>query len=562
MSQAANATTDGLTLPVALARRFEAIVFDWDGTAVPDRHADARRMRRLIEEACLVGLELVIVSGTHVDNIDGQLAARPAGPGGLVLLLNRGSEAFRVDRVGPRLLERRTATPEEDAALSSAAQLTVDRLESRGVRARIVAERLNRRKIDLIPEPEWAEPPKARIGELLAAVEARLAAAGVEGLAGAVTIARSAATGAGLTDARVTSDAKHLEIGLTDKSDSARWIMRELWHGGIGPGQVLVAGDELGPLGGLPGSDSNLLIGPARRATAVSVGVEPEGVPSGVIALGGGPETFAGVLEDQIDRRRRGEPPSIDPDPAWVVTIDGVDPVLERVHESLLTLADGRLGTRGSVLVGDVADEPSVLLSGVYVGAGPETELLSGPRWNHVAITGAVELGPRRVLDLHTGTLSEELVAGDVRLQAALLSSLARPATAVLRVRGHGADLSAERGPQPPDDTTEVQTGSAGDCSWMRVAGPPGSIVAASHDHVDGGGQDWALDRIVCYEGSPTGVADEHAALDRLGEAREQGFERLLGEHRRAWAARWEDADIRVDGDQDLQLAVRLALFI
>ena len=65
----------------------------------------------------------------------------------------------------------------------------------------------------------------------------------------------------------MTSDAKHVEIGLTDKSDSARWIMRELWRTGIGPGQVLIAGDELGPLGGLPGSDSNLLSMPrtARR---------------------------------------------------------------------------------------------------------------------------------------------------------------------------------------------------------------------------------------------------------------------------------------------------------
>ena len=561
MSRTAGATRNEPTLPGPLSRRFEAIVFDWDGTAVPDRRADARRLRNLIEEACLVGLELAIVSGTHVDNIDGQLAARPAAPGGLVLLLNRGSEVFRVDREGPRLLERRTATPEEDAALSRTAQLTVDRLQARGVRAQIVSERLNRRKIDLIPEPEWAEPPKARIGELLIAVEARLAAAGVEGLAEAVTIARSAAAAAGLTDARVTSDAKHVEIGLTDKSDSARWTMRELWLGGIGPGQVLIAGDELGPLGGLPGSDSNLLVDTARGATAVSVGVEPEGVPAGVVALGGGPETFAAVLEDQIDRRRRGEPPSVNADPAWALTIDGVDPVLERVHESLLTLADGRLGTRGSILVSDAADDPSVLLSGVYTGAGPQTELLSGPRWNSVAITGAVELTTRRVLDLHTGTLSQELVAGDVRLQAMLLSSLARPATAVLRVRGHGAALRAPRGLEPSRDTSAVQTGTAGDCSWMRVTSLPGSIVAASHEHIDGGVRDWALDRIACYVGAPTGVADEHAALDRLGEAREQGFERLFREHRRAWAARWEDADIRVDGDRDLQLAVRLALF-
>ena len=65
-------------MPQPVARRFEAIVFDWDGTAVPDRHADATRMRRLVEDGCAAGLELAVVSGTHVDNVDGQLG-RAAG---------------------------------------------------------------------------------------------------------------------------------------------------------------------------------------------------------------------------------------------------------------------------------------------------------------------------------------------------------------------------------------------------------------------------------------------------------------------------------------------------
>ncbi len=47
--------------------------------------------------------------------------------------------------------------------------------------------------------------------------------------------------------------------------------------------QVLVCGDEMGPLGGEPGSDSLMLAGDGARAVAVSVGVEPEGVPAGVI---------------------------------------------------------------------------------------------------------------------------------------------------------------------------------------------------------------------------------------------------------------------------------------
>ena len=71
--------------------------------------------------------------------------------------------------------------------------------------------------------------------------------------------------------------------------------------------------------------------------------------------LGGGPAFFTRVLSDQLERRKRWDVPELDGDPDWTITIDGVDPELERVHESLLTLADGRLGTRGA----PVFDHPS-----------------------------------------------------------------------------------------------------------------------------------------------------------------------------------------------------------
>ena len=113
----------------------------------------------------------------------------------------------------------------------------------------------------------------------------------------------------------MTSDAKHVEIGLTDKSDSARWILADLWRRGIAPSQVLIAGDEFGPLGGLTGSDSYLLVPEAIRATVVSVGVEPTGVPSGIVAAPGGPATFFTLLADQRDRRRRGDVSDVDERP-------------------------------------------------------------------------------------------------------------------------------------------------------------------------------------------------------------------------------------------------------
>jgi trehalose/maltose hydrolase-like predicted phosphorylase len=557
MTAAPHAPSTPPAMPAPLARRFEAIVFDWDGTAVPDRHADATRMRRLVEEACAAGLELAVVSDTHVDNVDGQLAARPAGPGGLVLALNGGSEVFRVDRDGPQLVYRRTARSEEDAALSRAAELTVERLAERGLAARIVSGRLNRRTIDLIPESGWEDPPKAQSVVLLSAVQDRLAAAGIDGLTEAVKIARSAATDAGLADPRVTNDANHLEIGLTDRSDSARWIMRELWRGGIAPSQVLIAGDELARLGSPTGSDPSLLVG---GPTAVSVGAEPDGVPAGVVGLAGGPETFAAILEDQIARRRRRELPIVELGPAWALAIEGVEPLLERFRESLFTLADGLLGTRGSAVAKQPTGDPAVLMSNVYTRTGPEAHLLAAPRWNTIAIDGSSPRSVRRVLDLHAGVLHQELRAETGRLDALLLSSLARPATVALRIRDRSGSIRVDRSLVPPIGPIHEEGESDGSV-WMRVSGRPGSIVTAAHDQLHGTASDRVLDRVAAYEGVIRGAADETAALDRLRSARRLGFDGLLAEHRRAWASRWEDADIVIEGDPELQLAIRFAIF-
>ena len=237
----------------ALERRFEALIFDWDGTAVPDRDSDAREVRSLIEALCAHGMHIAVVAGTHVDNVDAQLGARPTGPGRLLFAVNHGSEVFAVDGQGPQLVHRREATNAEDVALDRAAALTIEQLAARGLTAEVVSKRLNRRKIDLIPLAEWADPPRTQIDQLLAAVEARVGAANLAGLPEVVELAQRAAHAAGLGDPRVTSDVKHIEIGLTDKSDAARHMYAELWRNGIGPSLVLIAGDELGPLRGLAG---------------------------------------------------------------------------------------------------------------------------------------------------------------------------------------------------------------------------------------------------------------------------------------------------------------------
>ncbi len=544
---------DRSALPDTLNRRFEALIFDWDGTAVPDRGSDAAAVREAIECASAAGIDMAVVSGTHVGNVDGQLCARPNGPGELHLLLNRGSEVFAVSDAGPRLLARREAGEAEEAALDRAAARTVELLGERGLEARIVSQRLNRRKIDVIPEPQWDDPPKARIGQLLAAVEARLSACGLDGLAGAVELAEAAARDAGLNGARVTSDAKHIEIGLTDKSDSARWFFAHAWQRGIWPEQVLMLGDELGPLGGLPGSDSKLLIEQAAGATTVSVGVEPEGLPRGVVALGGGPAQFLRLLEAQLELRRAGALPIVPSDAGWTLSVEAPDDEREAAHEALLTVADGYLGTRGSSLSRLGASRPGAVIAGLYRGEGARSELQPVPLWNRVAAASFAERAGR-TLDLHTGILSHTTPAGFGALQ---FSSLAGPGLAVLRVRGPRGMLDAGP-PLIAADQASTEPGDRGSSTSVRFS--EGSLEVAAAQALDGAGDFAALERVAAYA-LRTEADGDRPASRALHSAREAGHERLLVEHRGAWARRWERADARIDGDEELQGAVRLALY-
>jgi trehalose/maltose hydrolase-like predicted phosphorylase len=548
--------------PPTLARRFEAAVFDWDGTAVPDRSADATPVRELVEALSAIGFHIGIVSGTHLGNVDAQLAARPSGPGVLFLCLNRGSEVFAVGEDGPVHVHRRMATPAEDEALTAAAHSTIERLAERGLRAEIISDRLNRRKIDLIPEPEWADPPKARIDELLAAVEARLRAAGLDGLVDIAALAEAAARDAGVLDPRVTSDVKHVEIGLTDKSDSAHWLFAEFARVGIGPHAVLVGGDEFGTIGGLPGSDSLMLVPEAATATAFSVGVEPGGVPSGVLALGGGPERFAVLLVDQLERRTAGELAPPEPDPAWTIVIDGLDPERERAHEAVLTLADGRIGTTGAPLLAHPSTSPRLFVSSVYDGKGSTSRLLEGPVWSRLGSELATGAALRRILDLRTGTIHEDVQLPDgTSVRSLRFSSIARPGTVALRVEGPRSLLRDHGGLVPPRGRAERHAGTTRGRHWMQVRGAHGGVTAAIRDVVRSEDGSARLERLGAYVGGADDAPEPRVAMRALHDVEEAGFDRLLSEQRAGWGAFWDVADVRVEDDPELQRAIRLALF-
>ena len=524
---------------MTLDRRFEACVADWDGTLVPNRNADAGRVRQVIEALCAHGFDVAIITGTHVENVDGQLKARPSGPGRLLLCVNRGSEVFECRHDGPELVTRRVATPEEDARLDRAASLTVERLRARGLEATIVAQRLNRRKIDIIPLAEWADPPKARIVDLLHATEARLHAAGIASVAEVVTLAQEASTAVGLADARITSDAKYVEIGLTDKADAAHWAFADLWAHGIAPSDVMVAGDEFGLLGGVPGSDSLMLVPESQGCVAVTVGAEPYGPPPGVLPLPGGPDRLLDVLDDQVRRRQRGAPPDPIPESSWRVVIEGFDEGREPARSTMLTLADGRIGTTSQPL-GSTRVAAATRIAGCYEGEGPEEHLYAAPPWNQfdIPLDGRGQLS--RLLDLHTGVLVQHLEHDRSSLSVVEFSSLAEPGTAVGWAAGSHPLLDSIN-----TGATEAETLTA-----------RGGALALHVSDERRDGDPAVLERIAVYA-----RGDIDVARHRAREATTVGVSTLHRRHREAWAQRWSDAHIDIRGDDELLRNIRFSLF-
>jgi trehalose/maltose hydrolase-like predicted phosphorylase len=534
---------------------YEAVVFDWDGTAVPDRGAAGEGIRARVEALCAAGVHVFVVSGTHVGNVDGQLGARPAGPGRLHLCLNRGSEVFAVGPDGVEVVWRRAATVDEDDALDRAAAMAVDILEHRGVAARVVSERLNRRKIDIIPEPAWLDPPKAKIDLLLDAVTARLQASGIDGLPEVIALVSEAARTAGLADARITSDVKHVEIGLTDKSDSARWAAAWLAEQGITGGLVLVCGDEFGPLGGAVGSDSMMLVPELSRAEVVSVGIEPGGAPPGVRHEGGGPERFLALLDAQLERRRSRRVPWIDEDPGWLIDLPG-EAALERAAESIGALGNGWAAIRGSREEGGPGAAPLFAVSGIYAD-GTASQLLHGPGWIHLAVRDGQP--DRRVLDLRTGILARASAAG---LRSVRFVSAAIPGAMAMRAEGAATDLGAGTTFASAADGTVVERDQRDGVNVARTTTDHGAgIAVAARDHHEVSDGCRVVERLAAWVADPRVPPGIDAAAGRLADLDVIGFDRMAAEHRHAWAQRWSDANVVIEGDADSELAARFAMF-
>jgi trehalose/maltose hydrolase-like predicted phosphorylase len=312
-------------------------------------------------------------------------------------------------------------------------------------------------------------------------------------------------------------------------------VLAELWRRGIGGGLI-------GAVGRLPG------------------------LPPRVHRFPGGPTSLRAVLDAQGELRAHRHVPAVDDDPAWTVQLDGRDPARMRVEESVYTVADGVFGTRGTLEEDGPGSVPMVVAAGCYAEGAPgelegTPQLLPGPAWTQLDLRDPPPR--RRTLDLRTGVLLRESDPdrdAEVPLRVVRFASLARPGTCVLRAEGAVDRLAA--GPDllvPDAEGTHVRRAQSG---WSAATSSRRAWIGATSttEVVDDDAGRRRIDRRVqLRRGSGARVTTD--PNDDPPRHERPSFAEVLDDHRAAWAARWETADVEIGGDPDLQLAVRFALF-
>ena len=270
----------------------------------------------------------------------------------------------------------------------------------------------------------------------------------------------------------------------------------------------------------------------------------------------GGPAAFLEIIGELIGRLERGVP-DLDDDPAWILRLP-VRPDQERAAETLTTLADGMIGTRG-VLEDSQDRSTPVIAGGVYTGAGPGERLLSGPDWTRLHWPARPAISDERTLDLRAGLLARRRRDANGEFRSLRMAATARPGLVILRAGADGG-LSGDPLLLPADES--AASGRRDGCEWAQVrADPAGGVAVAASQRRWHGGRCGYLERRAAYVAGPRRLPAVGRAMERLTGSAGVPFTALLAEQRATWAGRWADGDVLIRGDPDMQLCARLALY-
>jgi trehalose/maltose hydrolase-like predicted phosphorylase len=293
----------------------------------------------------------------------------------------------------------------------------------------------------------------------------------------------------------------------------------------------------------------------------------------------------------------------------WTVIESKFDP--EQIHgrETVFTIGNGYLGTRGSFEEGYPLALPATLIHGLYDDVPVVyTELANCPDWLSLVVIVEGErfrldrgeiLHYERQLDLHHGILSRSVrwrspKGNTVDLRFSRFASLADPHLLALRCQITPIDfegtieVQASINGYPENQgfdhwqrldqgqsneeiwlqmrtrSTRIELGMAakmtvlGTIASLQVMNTPGyPTLSTSFSAI--AGQTITVEKIIAVFNSQQTELPVAAAQRKLAEGPTYGV--LLEAHRQAWEAFWHRSDIEIEGNNKAQLAVRYNLF-
>lgn len=286
-------------------KKYKAVFFDWDGTAVVSRKAPvgdvADSMKKLLQQ----GVKLVIVSGTTVENLaGGNLGGYFTEEELKNLYMGLGRGAFNygfTKEKTPRLLGSEIPGIREKLLIHKTCyDIHAELLEQYGINTDIVFSRPNYCKIDLMvdldrKEQLFLQPDEiGRVNELLISHNYQ------KGILGLIEMAEQKGRKNGIK-LKATTDAKYLEAGMTLKSDNVDYFMEHVIKPcGIEAKDCCFWGDEFTFLGeGIPGSDAYMITEQTKEADFFDVSPVEMNIPENVTYVGGSVNRFIQFLEEQ-----------------------------------------------------------------------------------------------------------------------------------------------------------------------------------------------------------------------------------------------------------------------
>lgn len=296
----------------------------------------------------------------------------------------------------------------------------------------------------------------------------------------------------------------------------------------------------------------------------------------------------------------------------WYIVEENFDQTQIQVRETLFTIGNGFLGTRGSFEEGYPGQQPATFVQGVFDDAPiVHTELVNFPDWTSLEIILAGErfdltqgeiISYERILNMQTGLLSRRVrwrspAGKNVELFFERFASMADPHLLLVQVSVKPLDFSGEVSVraglntcsdnhgllhwdwlgQAVDDriawlhlrtrATRIEAGLAmrlcarggqglQQAGWDAHGHPTLTVVCQSRPD-----DEVIVEKVVSIITSRQADHPHQVAWEKINNLPSPAWDFCLKKHECAWALEWENCDVIVEGDDEAQRTLRFNLY-